>query len=150
MRGFFAVGLVRPKSPDNIGGVLRAAGCYGAAFVGIEGDRSLSTKGIRFKTNTQKAERHMPTLRAPLRELRPFNCAAVAVDIVAGATPLPGFLHPERALYIFGPEDGTLGQEVLSWCEHRVVIPTRSCMNLAACVNVILYDRMAKTQEKAA
>lgn len=144
MRGFFAVGLLRPKSPDNIGGVLRAAGCYGSTFVAIEDDRALATQGIRHKTNTQRAERHVPIVRGALRAFRPFDCAAVAVDLVTDARPLPTFSHPERAYYLFGPENGTLGDDVLSWCEHRVMVPTRFCMNLAACVNVVLYDRMVK------
>jgi tRNA(Leu) C34 or U34 (ribose-2'-O)-methylase TrmL len=150
MRGFFAIALLRPKSPENIGGVLRAAGCYGAHFVAIEGDRTMSTKGIRHKTNTQKAELHMPVMRGDLRVLRPFDCAAIAIDLVDDALPLPSFEHPMRAFYIFGPEDGTLGPSVLSWCEHRVVVPTRYCMNLAACVNVVLYDRLAKQGMRAA
>jgi tRNA(Leu) C34 or U34 (ribose-2'-O)-methylase TrmL len=60
--------------------------------------------------------------------------------------PLPGYKHPERALYIFGPEDGTLGHDVLDWCRDVVYVPTNGCMNLAATVNVVLYDRMTKTQ----
>ncbi|MFH7439550.1 TrmH family RNA methyltransferase, partial [Pseudomonas syringae pv. tagetis] len=52
--------------------------------------------------------------------------------------------HPDRALYIFGPEDGSLDQEIPDWCEDVVYIPTEGCMNLAATVNVVLYHRMAK------
>ncbi len=45
---------------------------------------------------------------------------------------------------MFGPEDGTLGDDVLSWCRDVIYVPTRYCMNLAATVNVVLYDRMQK------
>ena len=27
---YCAIGLVNPKSPENVGAVMRAAGCYGA------------------------------------------------------------------------------------------------------------------------
>lgn len=74
----------------------------------------------------------------------PFDAVPVAVDLVEGAVELPAFQHPTRAFYVFGPEDGTLGAATLHWCAHRVMVPTRGCMNLAATVNVILYDRMAK------
>jgi tRNA(Leu) C34 or U34 (ribose-2'-O)-methylase TrmL len=47
-------------------------------------------------------------------------------------------------MYIFGPEDGSLPQSVVDQCEHVVFIPTTGCMNLAATVNVVLYDRLAK------
>jgi tRNA(Leu) C34 or U34 (ribose-2'-O)-methylase TrmL len=68
----------------------------------------------------------------------------VAIELVEGATPLPLFKHPEEALYIFGPEDGSIEQEVVDLCDHVVYIPTIGCMNLAATVNVLLYDRLAK------
>lgn len=48
MKGFSAIGLVRPKYEENVGSVLRAAHCYGAAMVAIQGDRS----GVR---NTSRA-----------------------------------------------------------------------------------------------
>ena len=57
---------------------------------------------------------------------------------------LPEYQHPERAFYIFGAEDATLGARVLDRCRDRVFVPTVRCMNLAATVNVVLYDRMAK------
>ena len=68
----------------------------------------------------------------------------VAVDILTNAIPLPGYTHPERAFYIFGAEDSTLGYSITSWCRDIIYIPTNRCMNLAATVNVVLYDRMAK------
>ena len=141
MRGFVSIGLVRPKSHHNVGSVLRAAFCYGAAMVAIQGDRS----EVRSHLDTFKAWRHIPVLRGDdLHALIPFDAQPVAVDLVEGATPLPSFQHPPRAFYVFGPEDGTLGKATLDWCRHRVMVPTRECMNLAATVNVVLYDRMAK------
>lgn len=148
-RGFAAIGLWRPKSGVNVGGALRAAHCYGAALVAIAGDRTRGDE-IRHCTNTVKAERHIPVMRgADLRDMIPFEAAPVAVDLVEGACPLPSFQHPRSAFYIFGPEDGTLGESILSWCPYRVVVPTRGCMNLAATVNVVLYDRLAKAMKAA-
>jgi tRNA(Leu) C34 or U34 (ribose-2'-O)-methylase TrmL len=74
----------------------------------------------------------------------PHDCVPVAVDLVDNARRLPAYTHPERAFYVFGPEDGTLGKRVLERCRDRVMVPTKGCMNLAACVNVVLYDRMCK------
>lgn len=138
-RGFCAIGLVNPKTGPNIGGVMRAVGVYGAALLVIQGDRFK-----RIPTDTMKSYRHTPVLNAPLRDSIPFDCVPVAVDLVAGAKPLMGYQHPERAFYIFGPEDSTLGRETLAWCRDVVYVPTNGCMNLAAAVNVVLYDRMAK------
>lgn len=149
-RGYAAIGLYRPKDAANIGGVLRAAWCHGASLVAVAGARLHANAGIRHSTNTPSAWKHIPVLTGDnLHDLIPFDCVPVAVDLVDDATPLPSYQHPQRAFYVFGPEDGTLGEPVLSWCRHRVVVPTRMCMNLAATVNVVLYDRIAKAMRAA-
>ena len=78
-----------------------------------------------------------------------YDCVPVAVDILPGARCLTTYVHPERAFYIFGPEDGTLGEVITKWCRDVVYVPTAFCMNLAAAVNVVLYDRMAKMERAA-
>lgn len=141
MRGFAAIGLVRPKAVENVGAVLRAAFCYDVAMVAIQGDRT----PVKSHLDTAKAWRHIPVIRGEsLHEMVPFDAVPIAVDLVDDAVSLPAFQHPQRAFYVFGPEDGTLGKSTLDWCAHRVMVPTRACMNLAATVNVILYDRLAK------
>jgi tRNA(Leu) C34 or U34 (ribose-2'-O)-methylase TrmL len=143
VRGYAAVGLDNPKCPANIGGALRAAGCYRAALVVIGGSRPIRLSGL--VTDTMKAYRHVPHLVAEdVMGSIPYDCVPVAVDLVEGATPLPAYEHPERAFYVFGAEDATLGKRVLSLCRDRIAVPTARCMNLAATVNVVLYDRMAK------
>lgn len=79
----------------------------------------------------------------------PVGAVPVAVDLVEDAVSLTAYQHPQQAFYIFGPENGTLRQETLGWCRDRVMIPTKMCMNLAATVNVVLYDRMAKADRYA-
>lgn len=140
--GFALIGLQRPKNPLNVGGVLRAAGCYGAAGVVVGG----APRGwTRAPTDTECAWRSMPlTFADDLRTALPYDCVPVAVELLAGAKPLHTFHHPRRALYIFGPEDGALADDVTTWCRDVVYVPTRSCMNLAAAVNVLLYDRAVK------
>lgn len=143
MRGYACIGLDNPKSPENVGGALRAISCYGAALLVMGGKRP--ARWLKHSTNTMKQHLHMPVLLVDdLKDAVPYNCVPVAVDIVDGARPLQEYVHPERAFYIFGGEDATLGERTLSWCRDVVVIPTKRCMNLAATVNVVLYDRMAK------
>lgn len=139
-RGFAAIGLHQPKTPSNVGSALRAASVFGAAMVACSGRRY-----HRAATDTMKAYRHLPLVQVDdLRSIVPFDAVPVAVDLVEGARNLMDYTHPERAIYIFGPEDGTLGPEILSWCRDRVYVPTSHCMNLAATVNVVLYDRATK------
>lgn len=139
-RGFAAIGLLQPKDALNVGSALRAAYCYDAAFV--------ATTGRRYKgsaTDTLKGHRHLPLLHFDdLHAALPFDCVPVAVDLVPGAQSLFTYKHPQCAFYVFGPEDGTLGAQTLEWCRDVVYVPMNGCMNLAAAVNVVLYDRAAK------
>lgn len=140
MRGYCGIGLDNPKTDINVGAVLRAAGIYNAAFVAATGKRFGSAR-----TDTMKHYRHLPLMRPEsLRDVLPYDCVPVAVDKIDGAIPLPEYEHPERAFYIFGAEDNTLGERITGWCRDVVFIPMDGCMNLAATVNVVLYDRMAK------
>lgn len=137
-RGYFGVGLFNPKDPQNIGGVMRAADCYGAAFVSISG-----TRYEHQAANTTRAEKHMPVFdKLPsVLDVRPYGAELVCIEIVPGATPLPEFIHPKRALYVFGPEDGNTPESITSKAQHVVSVPTRYCMNLASTACVVFYDR---------
>ncbi len=139
-RGYSIVALTSPKCEDNVGGALRAAQAYGAAMVVVA---AMRFKHVR--ADTGKAYRHVPLLleEDPLMVL-PYQCEVVAVDKWERAEPLPEFVHPERAMYVFGPEDGWVPEHIRLTASHVVQVPTRYCMNLAATVNVVLYDRLAK------
>lgn len=140
MNGFACIGLYAPKTDYNIGGALRAASCYQVSLVAIQG-----RKRVRHITDTLKAWRHIPILRvASLLDILPFNCMRIGVEITPDAQDLCAFVHPQRGMYIFGPEDGSLNTAVLEKCHAVVRVPTRGCMNLAATVNVVLYDRLSK------
>lgn len=140
---YACIGLSNPKSPSNVGSIMRAAGCYGVASVFYTGTRYDRAKD--FVTDTKKVHQDIPLINIDdLRRILPLGCVPVAVELVDGARPLPEYTHPDRALYLFGAEDGSLSQELRDWCEDVVYIPTQGCMNLAATVNVVLYDRLAK------
>ncbi|MEE4685792.1 RNA methyltransferase [Pseudomonas alliivorans] len=140
---YACIGLYNPKSPENVGSVMRAAGCYSVASVFYTGKRYERARD--FITDTKKIHQDIPLIGIEdLKSILPLGCIPVAVELVEGARALPEYTHPDRALYIFGPEDGSLDQDIRDWCEDVVYIPTEGCMNLAATVNVVLYDRMAK------
>jgi tRNA(Leu) C34 or U34 (ribose-2'-O)-methylase TrmL len=138
--GYAAVGLINPKRRENVGGVLRAAFCFDVALVAFT--------GMRYKvqsTDTAHTYRHLPVMQVDdLHAIIPYDCVPVAIERLVDARPLPEYEHPERAFYIFGPEDGDLGPDVLRWCRDVVYVPSQHSINLAAVVNIVLYDRMAK------
>lgn len=143
---YVAIGLTNPKSPSNVGAVMRAAGCYRVDAVRYTGVRY--EKAVKFHTDTKSAARHIPLdgVDEMLSGLD-SDTKIVCVELAEGATPLPAFVHPENAIYVFGPEDGSIDQSVVSKADAVVYVPTVGCMNLAASVNVLLYDRLAKSSQ---
>lgn len=138
------IGLSNPKSPSNVGSVMRAAGCYRVDSVFYTGERYDSA--AKFCTDTKGVSKNIPlTGVTTLLDGVPSESDIVCVELVEGALPLPEFNHPNDAVYIFGPEDGTLSQELIDRADAVVYVPTIGCMNLAATVNVVLYDRLAKS-----
>ncbi|MGO2235170.1 MAG: RNA methyltransferase [Marinomonas sp.] len=146
---FVSIGLTNPKSTSNVGSVMRAAGCYQVDQVLYSGSRY--DRAAKMSTDTKKATSSIPLINIEslgvdnLIEAVDTDTKIVCVDLIQGATPLPAFNHPEKALYIFGPEDGTIGQKIVDRADFVVFVPTVGCMNLAASVNVLLYDRLAKS-----
>lgn len=141
------IGLCDPKSPTNMGAVMRAAGCYQASEIRYSGTRH--DRAAKFQTDTKNMLQKIPL--KPLQNLvedLPAKMKVVCVELAEGATPLPEFMHPSQAIYIFGPEDSSIPQEIINQADHVVYIPTIGCMNLAATVNVVLYDRLAKADHE--
>ncbi|GHE86849.1 RNA methyltransferase [Thalassotalea profundi] len=137
--------LTNPKSPTNVGAVMRAAGCYRAEEIYYTGQRY--ERAAKYNTDTKNASLHIPlTSVTSALDIPLEDSELVCVELVEGATPLPDFIHPTKAIYVFGAEDGTIEQSVIDSADHVVYIPTVGCMNLAATVNVVLYDRLAKSK----
>lgn len=136
--------LTNPKSPSNVGAILRAAGCYQIPELLYTGNRY--NKAKKHATDTQNVGsditvRHVESFL----DEKPTDVKLVCIDFVEGATPLPTFQHPEKAYYVFGPEDGSLKQDIINEADYVVYMPTVGSLNLAAAANVVLYDRAAKS-----
>lgn len=151
-----AVALVSPKFPRNVGNVLRACSNFGAEAL------SWSPERVDHPENWPAGSRLPREERMKLYSEVAFSCewqpnlitpfvdqgyVPVAVEVRQFAWDLPTFEHPDDALYVFGPEDGELGRGILTACHQFVVIPSTSCLNLAAAVNVVLYDRVSKNEQ---
>jgi len=140
--GFSCIGLDNPKSDINIGSALRAAGAFGCDMVAVSGRRYKHAL-----TDTYRYYKSIPLLQVDdLHDVIPFDCVPVAVELLDRSKSLIEYKHPDRAFYVFGAEDATLGKRVLSWCRDVIYVPTKGCLNLASCVHVVLYDRICKTR----
>lgn len=140
------IGLENPKGTVNVGAVLRAVGCFsadGVFYTGLRYDYA-----ARHCTDTKQMAQKIPLKKVDslldAKSLLPEGTQLVAVELVVGATPLMEFEHPEQAFYVFGPEDSSLPKALVRAADAVVYVPTIGCMNLAASVNVLLYDRLAK------
>lgn len=143
-RGYAIVALDGPTDPINVGHTLRAAMCFDTRLV-VLANADPSIKLRRLSTDPGRTWRHTPVMSVDsVFESLPYNCTPVAIELTDDAEDLVDFQHPERACYIFGPENGSLSEEALKRCDRVLKIPVSLPLNLAATVNVVLYDRMLK------
>jgi len=142
--------LHNPKYPHNVGAAVRACSNFGGKAVLFTGDRvSLepdNSNGYRLPREERMKDYQDILL---INDQYPFNRFAkgvvpVAVEKRENAEPLTYFQHPENAVYVFGPEDGSIPQVMLRHCQRFLVIVSKHCLNLGAAVNVILADRITK------
>jgi len=142
--------LCNPKFPHNVGAAIRAASCFSVPHVIITGNRvpieTPTKKGIRIpREERMKGYKDVTITREDycLRKLK--DVVPVAVEVGLNSESLPNFIHPENAVYVFGPEDGSLERSELSQCHRFLSIPVRHCTNLSAAVYIVLYDRLCKS-----
>lgn len=117
--------------------------CFDAAFT--------FTVGHRFPkqaSDTLRSWRHIPTYQyadvSSWLAHVPLDCDVVGIELTDDARPLETFSHPQRAVYILGPEDGSLSDAVQARCRHIVQIDSRFCLNVASAGTVVMYDRNRK------
>jgi len=145
-----SIGLINPKSPDNVNSVLRAAGNYRVNqvyYTGSRYDRALALNPDSPNISRKVGESVHLNNVGDLHDLHESEIKRVCIEFALGATPLPEYQHPKNACYIFGPEDGNIPQDIIDSADDVVYVPTVGSMNIAATVNVVLYDRLAKSTQ---
>lgn len=165
-----AVVLINPKTPYNVGAAIRACSIFGVDHLRWTGKRITEAEARRkagstaYKDRLPREER-MKDYHGVTWEQAPADgsdyiglyvaegITPVCVEILPGCEYLDQFQHPEKAVYVFGPEDGTVNKGVRAVCQRFVSIRSanRTPLNLAAAVNLVLYDRFIKqTREEVA
>jgi tRNA(Leu) C34 or U34 (ribose-2'-O)-methylase TrmL len=143
LRGYCGIGIYNIKHEVNYGTLFRSAYAFEANFIFIIGKR--------FKkqcSDTTRSERHIPLFEHETLEQfyysLPYSAQLVSVEVTENARDITDFIHPERAVYLLGPEDGSLPSEVLEKSQHIIQIPSKHCLNVAVAGSIVLYDRMLK------
>lgn len=154
-----SVVLCNPKYARNVAMAIRTALCFGIEQVWYTGNRVSVEEPWRNLDFPGGPQGKPPKARLPREERMkgyesvmlvqndypfdqfPRGTVPVAVELRPQAEMLNRFVHPENAVYVFGPEDGSIPKAVVRHCHRFVVIPTRHCLNLAMAVAVVLYSR---------
>lgn len=137
--------LVDPKYAHNVGAVVRAASCFGIENVVYTGDRvrmELERTGRLPREERLRGYKEVSLINYNYPTELFESGVPVAVELKEGSENLADFDHPDNAVYVFGPEDGSIGKNVATICHRFVHIPSRHCLNLSAAVYVVLYDRL--------
>lgn len=144
---FPAAILSSPKFSRNVSGILRAANCFGIQQIAFTGERI--AEDLRNFSRLPREERMKDYKKVDLFNIeRPFDYfregTPVAVELTPGTECLSTFEHPQNAVYVFGPEDGSIPSVFKRHCHRFISIPSYHCLNLAAAAYVVFYDRAVK------
>jgi tRNA(Leu) C34 or U34 (ribose-2'-O)-methylase TrmL len=136
-----------PRDPFNVGAAVRAASCFGIPQVWVTGQRCAEKVWGQKRIPREERIKGFQDVDILLDDhsLAYFSDAVpIAVELLPNSENLLAFEHPENAVYLFGPEDGSVPASVRGLCHRRVFIPTRHCTNLGAAIYLLLYDRLMK------
>lgn len=142
MRGYFGIGVEGISKPMNVGNLLRSAHSFGASFF-FTVNPTVDVKAMK-GSDTSDAFGHIPfyTFDKPADLLLPQNTALVAVELLPDAVELPSFRHPQNAVYVLGPELGSVSKEMQARCDYAIKIPMKFCVNVGVAGALVMYDRL--------
>lgn len=146
-RGYFEIGVLAPKTSENVGTLWRSAYQLGAAGIFVIGPRFHDQA-----SNTIRAQRHLPTRSYPtladFLACRPFDCPLIGVE--QGGECIYDFQHPERAVYLLGAEDHGLSRTALAACNAVVSLPSlrSNSFNVAVAGSLVMYERMRQRRRQ--
>lgn len=144
-----AVILDNPKYTHNLGQTIRAASAFGVSQVWFTGDRIRLDEHKRLpREERMKGYKDVELIQYdyPLDAFAD-DVVPVAIEVRDGSIPLENFWHPDNAVYVFGPEDGSVSGGLLPLCHYFVQISSFHCLNLSMAVGVVLFHRNLKLWE---
>jgi tRNA(Leu) C34 or U34 (ribose-2'-O)-methylase TrmL len=146
-----AVLLVNPKYERNVAGALRACSCYDVKQLWWTGSRVTFDPATGQRLPREERMKGYKEVECHRHE-RPFDFFAqtphtpVCIELCKGAEPLTYFDHPDDAVYVFGPEDGSVTNGFKRLCHRFVYLPSNHCLNLAVAIGAVLTHRRISRQ----
>jgi tRNA(Leu) C34 or U34 (ribose-2'-O)-methylase TrmL len=139
----FGLCLYKPQKEGNFSSLLRTAYNFDCDFI-----CTVENRYHRLKADTVNCRKHIPIFHFPnwdsFLTIYPKECALISLE-VNNSIDLKKFSHPRNAIYIFGPEKGSLPDFILN-ATSKVAIDTNRCLNLAICGGIVMYDRQLKAK----
>lgn len=139
--GYVGIGIYNVKRTHNFGALIRTARVFGANFVFSVGSRN-PREGSSIGSELTLPLFHFETLAAFVASI-PVNARLVCVELTPGAQDIRSYQHPPRAVYLLGPEDGTLPSDLMR-AHDTLILPGAYPLNVAMAGTVVLYDRALK------
>jgi len=140
---YFGIGIYRPKTWENIGTLWRTALVYGASFIFVIEARYQKKSDDVLKAWSKIPLFQYKTLDAFL-ETVPYSCQLIGIEQDEEAIALKEFEHPNRAIYLLGSEDHGLPNVLKDKCQHLVVLPGDTSLNVSVAGSIVVYDRISK------
>lgn len=142
MRGYFGIGVEGITKPFNVGNLLRTSHAFGASFF-FTINPVVDLKSMR-TSDTSGAFGHIPfySFEKPEDMVLPDKTSVVGIEFIEDSIELPSFRHPQKAVYILGPEKGSLSDAMLERCDYTIKIPMKFCINVGVAGAIVMYDRL--------
>lgn len=142
-QGYFGIGLMHGKTPENLGVLWRSAQNMGASYIFTIGKRYAKQACDTHKATGAMPYFHYENFEAFYKQL-PKGAMLVGVELDEKASSLETFIHPRRCVYLLGAEDHGLTKEAIEKSHHLVKFDTPKSINVAVAGSIVMYDRSLK------
>ncbi|WP_124978965.1 RNA methyltransferase [Nonlabens xiamenensis] len=141
--GYFGIGILNGKTPENLGVLWRTAQNLGAHFIFTIGHRY-----AKQACDTHDAVKAIPYFHyrtfTEFYQHIPKGAMLVGVELVEEAQFLHDFAHPRNCIYLLGAEDHGLSKEAIEKSHLLIKFDTPKSLNVAVAGSIVMYDRSVK------
>lgn len=139
-KGFYGIGVYKPKTNENLGTLIRSAKMFNADFVFMIGKR-YEHQVSDVKLNTKIPIFYFKDFQTFCECMPPIEKYTV-IELTENSIPLSEYRHKKHGIYILGSEDNGIPKEILESdrCEF-VKIEGDSSLNVAVAGSIVLYHR---------